>query len=274
MTRVDRRALFASGAAAALLAATGVSLAGAPKRGGHLRIAVPRAASGLAPEASAAVFETLTELTPEGILQGRLATEWRASGDAKTWDLTVRPDVLFHDGMPMTAEDVAASLEQAPVGLPALSRVDVTSDITLQLELTDGDPHLPIRLTDPGCMVRPARDADRDGLIGTGLYAVRHVTAGGGLVAVRVDTHYSAQAGWADRVDIVALSDPRVRSRAFNEGLVDTVLAPDCDSIKLAHGTRCLPADADPVLVARNTVGIPAATTSGDSRMAERFWLI
>ena len=34
MTRFDRRLLFTSGAAAALLAATGVSAAGLPKRGG------------------------------------------------------------------------------------------------------------------------------------------------------------------------------------------------------------------------------------------------
>ena len=41
MTRLDRRALFASGAAAALLAATGVSAS--PKRGGRLRAALSRA---------------------------------------------------------------------------------------------------------------------------------------------------------------------------------------------------------------------------------------
>ena len=37
---MDRRALFSSAAAAALLAATGVSAAGAPKSGGRLRIAL------------------------------------------------------------------------------------------------------------------------------------------------------------------------------------------------------------------------------------------
>ena len=37
---MDRRALFATGAAAALLAATGVSAAALPKQGGRLRMAL------------------------------------------------------------------------------------------------------------------------------------------------------------------------------------------------------------------------------------------
>ena len=40
MNRIDRRLLFTSGAAAALLAATGVSAQAAPRRGGRLRAAL------------------------------------------------------------------------------------------------------------------------------------------------------------------------------------------------------------------------------------------
>ena len=65
MTRMDRRALFASGAAAALLAATGASLADTPKKGGTLRLAVPRDDS-LEQVARGAVFDTLTEIAPDG----------------------------------------------------------------------------------------------------------------------------------------------------------------------------------------------------------------
>ncbi|MBT3467245.1 MAG: peptide ABC transporter substrate-binding protein, partial [Rhodobacteraceae bacterium] len=40
MNRIDRRVLFTSGAAAALLAATGVSAQTTPHRGGRLRAAL------------------------------------------------------------------------------------------------------------------------------------------------------------------------------------------------------------------------------------------
>ena len=85
MTRIDRRALFASGAAAALLAATGASLADTPKAGGTLRLAVPRDDS-LEQLARGAVFDTLTEIAPDGTLRGELATGWHT--DAHTIPLS------------------------------------------------------------------------------------------------------------------------------------------------------------------------------------------
>mgnify|MGYP000346834555 FL=1 len=36
-------------------------------------------------------------------------TEWKAV-DPNTWELTVRPDVKFHNGSPLTADDIAFSL--------------------------------------------------------------------------------------------------------------------------------------------------------------------
>ena len=57
MKRLDRRALFASGAAAALLAATGASLADQPRRGGTFRLAVPREGDLLASVARAAICD-------------------------------------------------------------------------------------------------------------------------------------------------------------------------------------------------------------------------
>ncbi|MDA0961817.1 MAG: peptide ABC transporter substrate-binding protein, partial [Proteobacteria bacterium] len=94
---VDRRALFTTGAAAALLAASGVSLDAAPQRGGRLRLAVPR---GDLFEAAArgALYDTLTDVGPDGLLRGELATDWTTDAQARDWRLTLRRDVRFHDG--------------------------------------------------------------------------------------------------------------------------------------------------------------------------------
>ncbi len=35
-----------------------------------------------------------------------MATEWKVSEDGRTWTVTLRDDALFHDGTPVTAEDV------------------------------------------------------------------------------------------------------------------------------------------------------------------------
>ena len=120
MNVLDRRALFASGAAAALLAASGVSAA--PMRGGRLRAALSGASrddrwdavpSGLFMQAAVqgAVFDTLTEIAADGTLRGELATGWQAEDGGRVWTFDLRSDVSFHDGVPLTAQDVVASLE-------------------------------------------------------------------------------------------------------------------------------------------------------------------
>ena len=102
MTRarhIDRRALFASGAAAALLAASGVSAQSSPTRGGRLRAALSgaqrtdrfdsRQSQGLFMQVAmvGTVFDTLSEVAADGTLRGELATGWQGSPDARNWFL-------------------------------------------------------------------------------------------------------------------------------------------------------------------------------------------
>ena len=46
-----------------------------------------------------------------------LATGWKVT-DGLTWDITLRDDVRFHDGSPLTAADVAFSLQRVKQGVP------------------------------------------------------------------------------------------------------------------------------------------------------------
>ena len=151
---MDRRALFSSATAAALLAAAGVSAAGAPQRGGRLRMALSGASrsdswtqgDGLFMQIArqGAVFDTLTEVAADGTLRGELATQWTASADARTWQFDLRTDVTFHDGAPFTAKDVVASATGFAGGtVHALGRHQVV------FQLDAPDPGLPPRLRQP-----------------------------------------------------------------------------------------------------------------------------
>ncbi|WP_129667707.1 ABC transporter substrate-binding protein [Phytoactinopolyspora endophytica] len=60
------------------------------------------------------IYDTLLQF-PSGELDQpvpSLATEWEQV-DATTWEFTLREDVTFHDGTPLDAEDVKASIELA-----------------------------------------------------------------------------------------------------------------------------------------------------------------
>ena len=58
------------------------------------------------------IFDQLTTISPQGEVRPMLATSWEASADAKTWTFTVRADAKFHDGAPVTVDDVVWSYQK------------------------------------------------------------------------------------------------------------------------------------------------------------------
>lgn len=60
---------------------------------------------------STLVFDGLTELDASGRLSPSLATEWEVSEDGMQYEFRLREDVLWHDGAPFTAADVAFTVQ-------------------------------------------------------------------------------------------------------------------------------------------------------------------
>lgn len=59
------------------------------------------------------IYESLVAVDSEGSFQPSLAERWTTSGDARTWTFTLRRSVAFHDGAPLRARDVVASIRRA-----------------------------------------------------------------------------------------------------------------------------------------------------------------
>ena len=55
------------------------------------------------------VYESLVTVDDNGLPQPLLADTWSESGNGKTWTFTLRENVTFSDGTPLTANDVVAS---------------------------------------------------------------------------------------------------------------------------------------------------------------------
>lgn len=271
--RMDRRALFTSGAAAALLAATGLSAQAAPRRGGRLRIAVPRENGSLDLIMRAAVFDALTEVGADGVLRGELATDWRSIENASAWEFDLRSDVLFHDGRPMSADDVVTSIA---ANWPEV-KITAVSEWTLRFQTAEPNPNLPMMLADPAFIVRPADDDS--GLVGTGLYRAASWQEGRAFLGKRCDAHYKdGRAGWFDAVEVAVIPDPAVRAQALKEGFVDVAELPDPQSLSVRDDLFLFP-DADRLeLAAREGLARPrfvgARLPLDDGRISERWWML
>ena len=262
MTRFDRRALFASGAAAALLAATGVLAEARPQRGGRLRAALS-AVPGEAWESAEpslflkvarhGVLEGLTEIAADGTLRGRLASDWHSDDGGQTWTFTLR-DAVWHDGTPVTAEQVAQVLG------------GVAKDGTVTLIQADGASPLPIRLAEPDALIAHPDD----GTVGTGLYTLATYEPGRRVILHRVEPHPKDDAaGWADVVDLTGMTSADTRREALLHDMADVIDHPENPTP--AGLTRLAEALAGPHAFAPTEIG--SAAPLDTLRLAERWWL-
>jgi ABC-type transport system substrate-binding protein len=111
------------------------------------------------------VFETLTAIDAQGRLHARLAASWHSDSARRVWQFRLRL-ANFHDGTPVTAAAVAASLRASNLAW----RWTADDRTTLTIEIPSPVPHLPEMLAlEKFAVVKRQPDGT---LVGTGPYKV------------------------------------------------------------------------------------------------------
>ena len=247
MSQLSRRGLLKSGAAAGIIAATGLPAKAAAKPGGTLRLGLSGANTSdswdgrthsdhfMIHMGHGTVFDCLTEISASGELIGELAESWEASADAKTWTFNLRKGVKFHNGKSFGADDVIESLNMhtaegaksaAKPIVAAISEMKKLGEHQVQFVLEAGNADFPFLMSDYHILMFPAgmvEQAIAKG-IGTGLYRVVSFDPGVRCVLTRVDSHYKdGRAGWFDDIEAIAINDSSARMNALMTGQVDAV---------------------------------------------------
>ena len=83
------------------------------------------------------IFSALTQIEADGSVKPDLATSWSASGDAKSWTFKMNPAARFHDGKPVTADDVVWMVGKIKADEKAPRRTYTT--VIQSVEKVDGD---------------------------------------------------------------------------------------------------------------------------------------
>ena len=92
------------------------------------------------------VFSGLVRLGPGNTYQPDLADSWTSDATGKVWTFTIRPSAVWHDGVPVTADDVVYTVEalQSPdaAGAAAGAWADITAEALdpRTVRLTTGTP--------------------------------------------------------------------------------------------------------------------------------------
>ncbi len=242
MSRISRRSLLTTGAAAGVLAASGLGLAAAtPKAGGTLRAVLRGGRSSdtwdarkhdslfMMAACHGAVFDCLTEIGSDGALRGELAESWTASEDGRVWTFDLRKEVQFHNGKAFAAQDVLETFalhlgqKTSPVEplLRGVSELKAVGSHQIQFTLNAPNADFPYLLSDYHLVIYPAGYVElamQNG-IGTGLYKIEEFLPGQSLRARRVSNHYKGErAGYFEALHFVNLADPSARLNALLEG--------------------------------------------------------
>ncbi len=213
---------------------------GEPRRGGTLRVgalgragAVTRDPHGTQANESdyliiSLLYDTLTVPAGRTTTAPRLATGWEHSGDLKTWRFTLAEGARFHDGSPVTAQDVVFSLRRlraTPAGtsrLPGIQAANITADgartVVLVSDYANAELPLLTRLT---TFVIPKDTPDE--AIGTapgsGPFRLDWYRAGNARL-VRNDGWYGGTVH-LDAIEVRIFESPQAMANALLAGQID-----------------------------------------------------
>src|SRR5436190_2007397 len=197
------------------------------------------------------LYDTLTRWDAALKLHPGLATSWKAINDT-TWEVRLRPDVKFHDGSPLTAEDVKAVYERNMVpgktvvqsGFATLESVQAVNPTTLRIVTRKPDPLVPVRMAQMGGSIYPARFTSDEGArelarkpIGSGAYKFVSWTKDDQLVmeANRDWWGWNGKPPAVDRVIWKPIPDDFARLSALQRGEVDVITNVPPDQMKIVR---------------------------------------
>jgi len=240
---------------AGLLLVTGLQPSAAqtsgPRYGGTLRAGMQTDPVGLDPHLTTAtatrnmmenVYDTLVFYNSDGRYIPGLAESWRTSQDGLTWTFALRRNVKFHNGRPLTADDVVYSINRIK---DPRTRSPRAGDFAEVESLTAVDPYtVAIRVKKPFSpllaklasstnVIVPREVVERDGDMntnptGTGPFRFISYAPQQRLVLVRNGDFWGfddtgRRLPYLDRIEFVFLPDAVARATALRTGSVDWI---------------------------------------------------
>ncbi len=177
------------------------------------------------------VFEGLTRFGPDGEVLPALAESWEVAPDGLSWVFHLHPGVTFHDGTPLTAEDVVFSFDRAMAPdstnaqkqlFDGINEVTAIDDVTVEIGLDAPKGALLWNLAwGDAVIVSPATiDSDKTAPVGTGPFRFASWVQGDRIELVRNPDYWGTPAK-LDRVTFKFISDPTAAYAAMMAGDVD-----------------------------------------------------
>ena len=160
-----------------------------------------------------------------------LAVSWSANADATEWTFKLRPNVKFHNGQALTADDVVYSFRRiqdpkldSPVRsvIAIVDAIDAIDALTVKMKLKSSFADLPLILTDYRLMIIPKDSGDtiKTTGIGTGPFKLEKFEPRG-VTVLKANRDYFEGAPLVETMEIIAIPDAQARMQALLGGQID-----------------------------------------------------
>ena len=182
-------------------------------------------------------LEGVTELDPvTREVHAALGADLPEQIDATTWQVTLRDGAVFHDGTPVTADDVVFSFERVmdPANnsfykdfINFIESVEAVDETTVKFNLAYEFSLVPERLSVVKVVPQALVESDYEGFnalpVGTGPYQLVSATPDDSIVFERFDDYTGPRPAQAAGMNWQLLSDSAARVTAMSSGTVHAI---------------------------------------------------
>jgi peptide/nickel transport system substrate-binding protein len=242
---------FSATAAGGFLTSAG-ALAATPRKGGSVRMAADLHGpddqmdpivftSSIDYTRGHATYNGLLQILDNMTLHPELAEEWSSNSDATEFTFKIRKGVRFHDGSPLSADDVIWSMNRhlgedsvsvIKAFFASVSEWKKVDSHTVKAILSSPDSDLPTKLGEKQAKIVKKDTVDFTKGNGTGPFLLESFEPGVKSAHVR-NENYWRDGPNLDALEITAITDPIARVNALIAGDVQLIIRVDAKSIRL-----------------------------------------
>jgi ABC-type transport system substrate-binding protein len=273
----DRRSFLAGGlalgAGAALLGGEGVAGASAtngpgrngiatrkPVKGGSMTMGIDTEESGFDPTSARwdeggflygrSVFDPIAIVNAQGQVEPYLAQSITSNADFTSFTITLKPNIVFHDGTPLDGSALLLNLqkqkESALVG-PAFATniATISQSAPMSVTITTKTPWAPLPYyfaqAQTGYVAAPAMLNNPNGTshpIGTGPFVFKEWVPNSHMTATKNPHYWRKGYPYLDQITFKPIIDPNARAAALDTGEIDIMHTNSPTSLQQFRGDK------------------------------------
>ena len=180
---------------------------------------------------ASAIFDPLATLDADGDVVPYLAESIEPNADFTEWTITLRDGVQFHDGTPLTADAVKATLDGHAASVvtsgavKAIEATEVVDPLTAKVTMNQPWAQFPYTLTTQvGYIPAPSMLVDPEGAfhpVGTGPFVFESWDLGTSFSATKNEHYWQAGKPHLSSIEFQPIPDAQVRTEAVLNGEID-----------------------------------------------------